>query len=259
MDQPSRSENNAAVVDASDLNKAVKEMFGKAPYPRTVYLRAYAYIMDGTSASQVPASFLNTITVTPVAPPMKLQLYVPGGHQGWNPAAAPVLYNRDFDMKYDGYVYMDAGNEFKITPEANWDSDYGSGEENDILVEKGGNLSVSEAGFYRLLVDLSGSPLTYSATKTEWRLSGGAAGGWDNFIPMTLDIATGKWTVTTTLTVGAYKFRANDNWDINLGGDLGDLTYGGDDIPVSEAEAGEYTITLDLSNPVAYKATVSLH
>jgi hypothetical protein len=371
---PSHSENNAAIVNAADLNQAVKELFGRAPNPRTIHLRAYIYILDGNSTSQIPDPLLlGTLTVTPVAPEviieqayyligdinewnwanieahkfahsdkdvyddpvftiltefgansnfkiapqsakdaenwdfvwgntdsdgftgtegnlatgggsmkiagtgwaritlnmmeltytvevigeMKLQLYVPGDHQGWGFLTVPILYNRNFDMKYDGYVYLESEKEFKFTSEPNWDgTNYGNGGADGLLSTAGDalNLTVPETGFYRLWVDLSGIP-AYTATKTEWGIIGDAtAGGWDNSTPMTLNTATGEWTVTTPLLGGkVYKFRANDAWEINLGGSLSDLTYGGDNIPVSEE--GTYTITLNLSDPRAYKAT----
>lgn len=61
------------------------------------------------------------------------------------------------------------------------------------------------------------------------------------------------WTVTTTLKEGTFKFRANDGWDINLGGSLLDLTPGADNIPAPTT--GKVTITLDLSS-IPYTATV---
>ncbi len=45
---------------------------------------------------------------------MNLTLYVPGGHQGWNPATAPTLYSRNFDFKYDGFVYFYANTVFSL-------------------------------------------------------------------------------------------------------------------------------------------------
>jgi hypothetical protein len=50
-----------------------------------------------------------------------------------------------------------------------------------------------------------------------------------------------------------WKFRANDDRAINLGGSLSNLTQGGDNIECSET--GTYTITLDLSS-LPYTATV---
>lgn len=187
---------------------------------------------------------------------MNLTLYVPGGHQGWNPETAPMLYSQNFDFTYDGYVYFDGEHEFKFTSSPSWNPpDYGDGGEEGVLAEGGGNLKVTEEGHYRINVDLSGSPYTYSVVKTEWGLIGDATpGGWDSSTSMAYDVETGLWTVTATLEAKDFKFRANDGWDINVGGDLNNLTYGGDNITVSEA--GTYLITLDLSDPTAYKATM---
>lgn len=186
---------------------------------------------------------------------MALQLYVPGGHQGWSPEIAPILYTRSFDMKYEGYIYMDAGNGFKIITEPTWDSGthYGDGGDGTLSFS-GGDITVTDAGYYKIDVNLTGATPTYTMTATTWGLIGDATpGAWDNSTEMTY--ADDKWTVTTTLLAGKeYKFRANNGWDINLGGDLNNLSYGGDNIKVSEE--GEYVITLDLSNPKVYKATV---
>ena len=186
----------------------------------------------------------------------KSKLYVPGGHQGWNPATAPLVYSPNLDWKFDGYVYMAGGNEFKFTSEPDWDhTNYGDGG-NGTLSTSGGNLTVSETGFYRLTVDLSKEPYAYTVTATTWGLIGDAtAGSWDTSTPMTLNTATGEWTVTTTLAGGkAFKFRANDGWDINLGGNVNNLTYGGDNIPVTSD--GTYLITLKLGDASAYTCTI---
>jgi hypothetical protein len=186
------------------------------------------------------------------------QLYVPGGHQGWNPASAPIVYSPNLDWKFDGYVYMEADNTFKFTSGPSWDgANYGDGGNGTLSTDNGaGNLTVSETGFYRLTVDLSQEPYTYTATATDWGMIGDAtAGGWDASTPMTLNTATGEWTVTTTLNGGKeFKFRANNGWDINLGGDVNNLTYGGNNITV--AADGTYLITLKLGNASAYTYTI---
>lgn len=374
VELPAVSENNTASITASDLNEAVKTLYGRAPNARDVYLRVTYYVVDGASSSLMPNPVvLGPVKVTPVAPvieteyyligdmngwnfanldnfkfnhsgadvyedpifsilvnltgettnwkvvpksfkesgswdgvlgntlmdgnteltgelvvdggamkieqpgwakitlnmiestyaveligEMNLTLYVPGGHQGWAPDSAPTLYSRNFDFKYDGYVYFaDAGTEFKFTSQPDWGgTNYGDGGENTLSTDGGaGNLSVSEAGYYKLDADLSGTPFTYSAVKTEWGLIGDAtAGGWDNSTPMTYNPETGVWTVTATLSTGTFKFRANNGWDINLGGSLSNLSYGGDNIPVTEA--GTYLITLDLSDATMYTASM---
>ncbi|HOO95255.1 MAG TPA: SusF/SusE family outer membrane protein [Proteiniphilum sp.] len=218
-------------------------------------------ILDGAQAMRVTEPGWVKITLNmmeytytiEIIGEMNLTLYVPGGHQGWDPASAPTLYNRNFDFKYSGYVYFaDANTEFKFTAQPGWDgANYGDGGDGTISTD-GGNLKVAEAGMYKIDVDLTAN--TYTLTKTEWGLIGDATdGGWDNSTPMSYDPATGLWSVTTTLKDGTFKFRANNAWDINLGGDLNNLSYGGDNI---QATAGTYTITLDLSDPEAFKATV---
>ncbi len=218
-------------------------------------------ILDGAQAMRVTEPGWVKITLNmmeytytiEIIGEMNLTLYVPGGHQGWDPATAPTLYSRNFDFIYSGYVYFGEDNTgFKFTSKPNWDGpNYGDGGDG-MISETGGDLFVAEAGMYKIDVDLGAN--SYTMTKTEWGLIGDATeGGWDNSTPMSYDPATGLWSVTTTLVNGSFKFRANNGWDINIGGDLNNLSYGGDNIP---ATAGTYTITLDLSDPAAFKATV---
>jgi hypothetical protein len=185
---------------------------------------------------------------------MNLTLWVPGSHQSWNPATAPTLFARNFDFRYEGYVNFSAGDEFKFTAQPDWGPvEYGDGGDGTLVTSGGGNISITDAGFYRITVDLSGNPYTYLLEKTDWGLIGDATGSWDNSTLMIFDSVTNLWTVITTLSVGEFKFRANNGWDINLGGDLLNLSYGGDNIAITEA--GTYLVTLDLSNPAAYKAS----
>ena len=382
----STSEENVAAVTIDDLNAVVVELFGKAPEARTAYLRAYIYILDGTSASMIPDPVvLGTITVTPITPvidtayyligtpngwdaedvstllkfshsgknvyedpefslmfeatensywkiipqkrvdavnngeatnvwgdgvlgtvvnddnslegdlvetdpgagliegtgwikvtlnmiertykievigEMARTLYIPGSYQGWDPSTAATVYTQNVNFKYDGYVNLDANSQFKFVNGPDWPnasngySDYGTDPAGDPGNLTGNSdISITDAGFYRVTVDLSGSPYTYSATKTEWGIIGDATpAGWDASTPMTLNTATNEWTLTTTLVAGNFKFRANNSWDINLGGDINNLTYGGSDIFVSEA--GTYVVTLKLGDPKVYKATL---
>jgi hypothetical protein len=72
---------------------------------------------------------------------------------------------------------------------------------------------------------------------------------------MTWDPVNHVFKVTLNLVVGAFKFRANDAWDINYGGaNMNALTAGGDNIPITVA--GNYTITFD---PWAHVATLTMN
>ena len=218
-------------------------------------------VTENPQAGKIPAKGWVKITLNMLEYTYKIEalgnispfLYVPGGHQGWKPETAPYLYSTDM-THYDGYIYMDADNTFKLTSQKDWDgTNYGYASDTELSTDGGaGNLSVTETGFYRIEANLS--TLTYKFSKTEWGIIGDATqGGWDNSTPMTLNAETGEWSITTELAAGNYKFRANNKWDINLGGDLNHLTYGGDNITT---EAGTYVITLKLGDASNYHATV---
>jgi hypothetical protein len=182
-------------------------------------------------------------------------LYVPGAHQGWNPAEAPRIVSVEDNNIYEGYVYFPEPNtEFKFTSAPNWDeTNYGSGAVEGTLDPDGGapNLVVEEAGYYRLQANTE--DLIWSATRTEWGVIGDAtAQGWDADQDMSFDPEAEVWRATLNLSAGELKFRANDAWDINLGDDGADgtLEYNGANIAVEEE--GEYEVILDLSTPGNY-------
>lgn len=179
-------------------------------------------------------------------------MYVPGNHQGWNPASAPTVYSTDF-MNYAGFASLDG--EFKFTSKPSWGgTNYGAGATDGTLSTAGdaGNLNVVK-GFYLLKANISS--LMWSATEIKsFGLIGDATpDGWDASTPMTFDAENLEYTITTTLTDGEMKFRANDAWDINLGGDITNLSFGGGNISVT---AGTYKITLSLSNAEKYSCSM---
>ena len=178
-------------------------------------------------------------------------LYTPGNHQSWTPATSVPLYSTDF-ITYKGYLSLDG--EFKFTSTDSWDgTNYGNGGEGILSTDGGaGNLSLSK-GFYYVEVNTS----TYTWTSVEITTYGiiGSFNDWSASLPMTFDAATSTYTVEAELPANTeFKFRANDDWAINLGGTLGNLVPNGGNIIV--AEAGTYTITLDLSDAANFKATM---
>lgn len=201
------------------------------------------------------------------------KLYVPGSYQdNWNPAWIEWTPANDFtcvfsvkdDGKYEGYLYFpEATTTYKFTTVPAWeqnntiaDPDAG-GQTGTLQIGNwgGNNIQVTTGpGYYLVKADLNAK--TYSNTITDWGLIGPAtAGGWDSDQNMTYEPLPDRWTITADLVVGKIKFRANDAWDINLGDDKADekLEYGGADIDI--AQAGNYTITLNLSEAI-YRYTV---
>lgn len=220
------------------------------------------FLLRATAAGGQAAEKTRAISFTEGDP----VFYLVGGSTsaGWEPSAGiPMnLYTTGDDDtskdKFEIFVYLVAGDGgFKFLPTtAGWDGALGMVSEGVLTAEDGAeNVTVEEDGFYRLRVDREA--LTYEAVKTTWGIIGDAtAGGWDADTDMTFEGGKGSytWTITTNLTPGELKFRANDAWDINMGGTESNLTQDGGNLTI--ADAGNYTITLTLS-PQGYTARVS--
>lgn len=183
-------------------------------------------------------------------------LNIPGNYQGWAPDnMETAIYSLKSDDVYDGYVYFtEAATEWKFA-KGSWDDNWGDDGADGTLERDGANIASEGPAMYRLQADLN--DLTYSVERTDWGLIGSAtAGGWDSDENMTYDADAGVLTITTDLIAGEIKFRANDDWAINLGDDQanGIMEYDGANIAIEEA--GNYTITLDLSGAL-YKYSVN--
>lgn len=172
-------------------------------------------------------------------------IYVPGNHQGWSPATAPRLYGANFDGYYSGFSCLDGGFKFTKGPdwafgEYNWGSFTSHPE--GFTGEGGGDITCTVKDFY--FIEANVAEGTLKATPTTWGIIGDAtANGWDSDQDMTWNAEKHCWCATITLTDGTIKFRANDGWDINFGGNPDNLSAGGDNIPVT---AGTYDIDLYL-------------
>jgi hypothetical protein len=178
-------------------------------------------------------------------------LYTPGNSNGWSHDSSQKLFTSNY-ADYQGYAHLNG--DFKFTNAADWNHvNYGSAGEGLLSTDPtAGNISSPADALYWCQVNTAA--LTYSITQiTSYGVIGGfnSWGAQENLTP-SADYLT--WTGTVTIGAGdEWKFRANDNWDINLGGSLDNLTPGGDNIKTTEA--GTYKITLDLSS-LPYKATV---
>lgn len=173
-------------------------------------------------------------------------IYIPGNHQGWNPGAAPALWCPNFDGVYTGFSNLNG--DFKFTRVRSWDSEYNYNDfttfSEGLSQGDGSNIKMAAAGFYYVKADVAAGSLTATQTTT-WGIIGPAqAGGWDADTDMTWNAEKGCWYAAgVTLSAGEMKFRANDAWDINVGGEFGNLVENGANIAV---EAGTYDIELYL-------------
>lgn len=160
---------------------------------------------------------------------------------GWDDET-PLTYVPS-SREWRGGMTLVAG-EFKFRANHSWDFNYGSTAGNATLNFGGDNIPLTLAGDYYFIMDLS-NPNAYTYSANTWGLIGDATpGAWDSDQNMTWDPALQAMTITVDLIAGSMKFRANDAWDLNLGGDPNALTVGGDNIAVTVP--GNYTITLYL-------------
>lgn len=178
-------------------------------------------------------------------------LYIPGDPNGWNHNTASWLgVNED---KAKGFARLNGSFKFTSTPDWNGINYGDSGTAGTLSTDGGaGNLSVSAADMYFISLDLDN--LSYSFTPITSLGLIGDFNGWGSQLAMTPNADKTVWTGKLTVTDGqGWKFRMNDNWDINLGGDLTNLTVGGDNIVVP---AGTYTVTLNVAT-LPYTATLT--
>ena len=164
-----------------------------------------------------------------------------GNGNGWGSPAAP-LYSSEGDGKYTGFMYLDG--EFKFrSGEDNWNApDWGTGGSEGTLAEQAGNLS-APAGYYKVEADLAAMTYALTPITTIGIVGPAQAGGWSDDTDMTYNKDTGAREATIELAADELKFRANDGWDINWGGDdVDNLTQGGPNLKI--AEAGTYFVQL---------------
>lgn len=183
-------------------------------------------------------------------------LYTPGNSNGWNHANSNLLFTSDY-VNYKGFAYLNG--EFKFTNAPDWShGNYGSSSvEGELMSGSNNNFPCSEPALYWVVVNMT--KMSFTKTKIESLGMIGDFNGWGSQLPMTAQITAAndiKYVGEVTLTAGqGFKFRCNDDWGINLGGDnFDELTLDGANLSVSED--GTYEVVLDLST-LPYKATVT--
>lgn len=195
------------------------------------------------------------------------QLYLPGSHQGWDPATAPILQGNG-EGQFEGAVNLvDNGGaadcQFKFSPVPRWEGDFGGTytEENGLYQGTYGvpdNIVVPN-GYYYMWVDMTAGSFTLLPITGVGLI--GDFNGWGGDEALTYDASANVWTVTANLVAGqGFKVRFNGGWDYNrgAGGDIEPFVLPvGSSIPtynngknLTVPEDGTYTITLDMStNP----------
>jgi starch-binding outer membrane protein SusE/F len=218
--------------------------------------------IKASAGGQDQYSNVINLLITPYSTDLP-KIAVPGNHQGWNPPTAPTLAASAFgETDYEGFVWLDGEYKF-LAPDGSGNFNWGADDWGDdgsfsgVLALTGESNCISGTGYYR--VKANTTTLTYSTDATAWGIIGAATPlGWDNSTALTYNPTTKKWEGTVTLSAGEFKFRANNAWTINLGGDPdadGSMNYDGPNLSV--ATAGTYNVALDLSNPRKYSYTLN--
>ncbi len=182
-------------------------------------------------------------------------LYTPGGSNSWNQANSQRLYTSNY-ADYFGYAYLEG--EFKFSNAPDWNhTNYGAGAAEGTLSADGGagNLMVSAAGLYWCSV--STAALTYSLYQvtTIGVIGDATPNGWNGSTALTAtDDKMLVWEGDIEFAAaGEWKFRANDDWAVNLGGSLDNLAQDGSNL--ATPGAGKKHVRLDLST-IPYTCTV---
>ncbi len=214
----------------------------------------------GTSTPQTSEKI--TVFITPFTTDLP-RISIPGNHQGWDPATAPVIASSSYGATdYEGYAWLDG--EFKFTaPNAqgnfNWDLNWGDdGSYTGVLLENASDNCVADpAGYYFVVADTG--ELTYGTTAVNWGIIGGATPtGWDSDTDLVYDSDTRTLIVDIDLIPGPFKFRGNNEWgafDLGTVDADGYLQNGGD--LTFDGSAGNYHVVLDLSNPREYTYSIT--
>ena len=182
---------------------------------------------------------MNNLTYT-VGKPV---LYMAGDANGW--ATNDYLAGED-GVHFTGFMYLNQ-NGFKFCTQPEWKgTNYGA---DFNTAGDAANITMTEpAGYYKVDVDLSAKTYTLIPITTIGIIGSASPNGWDSDVDMTYvpynaeTKELGYWEAKDiTLASGEIKFRANDDWAINWGGDVNALTQGGGNIAVEE---GTYDIKL---------------
>lgn len=182
---------------------------------------------------------MNNLTYT-VGKPV---LYMAGDANGW--ATNDYLAGED-GVHFTGFMYLNQnGFKFCTQPElkgTNYGADFNTAAD-------AANITMTEeAGYYKVDVDLESKSYVLTPITTIGIIGSASPNGWDSDVDMTYvpynaeTKELGYWEIKdVTFTSGEIKFRANDDWAINWGGDTNALTQGGGNISV---DAGTYDIKL---------------
>ena len=182
-------------------------------------------------------------------------LYVPGSHNGWSHNHVPL--SGDGEGHYEGFMYIGGEWGFKFTPAPNWDKgEWGlDGSVEPYIDEKGGvvfTLTSTGGGnimegtdvtYCRLHVDLSELTVEVIPIRTVG-IIGGFNGWASDYASLSYNEDADCWVAEDVLIPDSkteWKFRMDENWNVNLGGSFDNLEQDGSNL---KCEGGIYKVEL---------------
>ena len=187
------------------------------------------------------------------------QVYLPGSHQGWDPASAPTIKQSTAQKGlYEGVIDLTttdgADAQFKFCPGPEWKDDFGGKVEVEMIGEYAfatGTVGVSDnivvpSGIYNVVLNKKLNTLTLAQFET-LSLIGSAVGdySWGQDVDLTYDADAKVFTAVTEFKEGEFKIRFNHDWTVSLGGELSAVGFGGGNI--ASTVVGEYKLVMDVS------------
>lgn len=165
---------------------------------------------------------------------------------GWD-ASTPMIQDPSDPHAWSLEISL-ANGEAKFRANNTWDVNWGNTTfPSGTAFQNGSNIPVAAGEYEVTFNDFTReyffrnlNPVTYA---TVGIIGSATSRGWDASTPMKPGSNSNDWILTTYLTTGELKFRANDTWDINWGGSdfpSGAAVRNGSNIPI--AESGYYTL-----------------
>lgn len=227
-------------VSVADLQRATTEMFNIEAVERTfdavVSTDVNVEGTEGNAAIRMISSPL-VVKVVPKTPQFNPFIFFIGATDGWVNAEQRLAL--EGEGVYKGFLYIADPNgwgvEFKFQQIAgNWDSQLNSGSFTGGIsgdfADGGDNIKATAGeGVYYVVLDVMNSTLQGTFVHTMGLI--GDFNGWGGDVEMTWNPTDYCYEATNPgVTANGWKFRMNNDWAVNLGGDLNNLTQDGANI-----------------------------
>ena len=260
------------------MNSLIYSLGGAAEEPFTVYFQLEGGITNDKNAT-IAATVVNSNVVAATFTPYSTiildkdlypHVYPIGGIDILGSWSHEKVFQFTYDYNKSGDTFtglLDLGEkhadgvQFKFTGDASWDDSTGNwgvdddaapeAEASELQLKNGSNTNITQYGkdrFYMFSLNTSTLVLSKKYSFSNVGIVG-AFNGWNQADPdmkMTYNIYLHRFYIDQTFAENTeLKFTCDDKWDLNWGGNDGEIAGGGSNIAV---EAGSYRVYLDLNH-----------